>query len=173
MVGSKALEGMKAKSVREISSEWLDSRSEVSGPPILIADDSDADVFFLLRAFKSSKAKNPVRVVRSGQEALDYLSGSGKFADRERFPMPKIVFLDLKMPAPDGFDVLRWKNAQKLERILWVAMSNFDGVKTINQAYAAGATTFLVKPLDCMDIRNLIDAFVDYWTVSKDTAQPA
>jgi hypothetical protein len=50
---------------------------------------------------------------------------------------------------------------------LWVAMSNFDVVKTINEAYAAGATTFLTKPLDSADVKNLIEAFDEYWTISE------
>jgi CheY-like chemotaxis protein len=118
--------------------------------------------------------KNPVYVVRSGAEAMEYLSGEGKFANRDRFPLPKIVFLDLKMPAPDGLAVLRWKETRKeLPRMLWVAMSNFDVVKTINEAYAAGATTFLTKPLDAADVKNLIEAFDQYWTIneSQDSAE--
>ena len=51
--------------------------------------------------------------------------------------------------------------------MLWVAVSNFDGVKTINEAYAAGATTFLPKPLDAMYVRNLVNAFEEYWTLKK------
>lgn len=99
---------------------------------------------------------------------MQYLSGEGRFANRALYPLPKIVFLDLKMPPPDGLEVLRWKEANKgLDRMLWVAMSNFDAVKTINEAYAAGATTFLSKPLAGADIKNLIDAFDEYWTVSE------
>jgi DNA-binding NtrC family response regulator len=72
------------------------------------------------------------------------------------------------MPPPDGLEVLRWKEQQKdLPRLLWVAMSNFDVVKTINEAYAAGATTFLTKPLDATDVKNLIEAFDQYWTISE------
>jgi DNA-binding NtrC family response regulator len=57
--------------------------------------------------------------------------------------------------------------------MLWVAMSNFDVVKTINEAYAAGATTFLTKPLDAADVKNLIEAFDQYWTIneSQDSAE--
>lgn len=135
---------------------------------MLIADDSESDIFFLLRAFAASNVRNPVYVVRSGAEAIQYLSGLGKFENRNRYPLPKIVFLDLKMPPPDGLEVLRWKEKTKiLPRMLWVAMSNFDVVKTINEAYAAGATTFLTKPLDSADVKNLIDAFDEYWTVSE------
>ena len=153
------------KSLHDGNAAWLDRQSSGScGPLVLIAEDSEADIFFLLRAFAAAELKNPVFVVRSGAEALEYLSGVGRYSDREKYPMPGIVFMDLKMPKPDGLDVLRWKERQiRLPRMLWVAVSNFDGVKTINEAYAAGATTFLAKPLDAMDVRNLVDAFGDYW----------
>ena len=159
----------RSNSLSQRNADWLEGRVSVaSGPSVLIADDSESDIFFLLRAFASSRVKNPVYVVRSGAEAIQYLAGEGKFANRSRFPLPKIVFLDLKMPPPDGLEVLRWKEKRRdLPRMLWVAMSNFDVVKTINEAYAAGATTFLTKPLDGADVRNLIEAFEEYWTVSE------
>ena len=161
-------------SLSQRNSDWLEVRVSVaSGPPVLVADDSESDIFFLLRAFSSSRVKNPVYVVRSGAEAIAYLAGEGKFSNRERFPIPSIVFLDLKMPPPDGLEVLRWKESQKhFPRMLWVAMSNFDVVKTINEAYAAGATTFLTKPLDGADVRNLIEAFEEYWTISDGAENP-
>ena len=108
--------------------------------------------------------QNPVDVVRSGAEAIQLLSGGGIYADRVRHPLPRIVFLDLRMPSPNGVDVLAWKQKQaNLPRMLWVAMSNFDSPRTINEAYAAGASTFLIKPLEALDIRNLIDAFNEFW----------
>jgi DNA-binding NtrC family response regulator len=70
------------------------------------------------------------------------------------------------MPHPDGMDVLRWKQQQIFPTILWIATSNFDGVRTINEAYSAGATTFLTKPLDAADVRNLLDAFEEYWVLA-------
>jgi CheY-like chemotaxis protein len=158
----------RSNSLSQRNTDWLEGRVSVAtGPAVLIADDSESDIFFLLRAFSASRVKNPVYVVRSGAEVIQYLAGEGKFSNRARFPLPKIVFLDLKMPPPDGLEVLRWKEQQKdLVRMLWVAMSNFDVVKTINEAYAAGATTFLTKPLDGADIKNLIEAFDEYWTIS-------
>ena len=159
---------VQSKSLKQMNTQWLDGRANGVGPGVLIADDSEADVFLLLRAFAASGVKNPVHVVRNGAEAIEYLAGNGKFADRTQFPLPKIVFLDLKMPPPDGFEILRWKERQNFRGILWVATSNFDSVKTINQAYLAGATTFLTKPLDATDIKNLIDAFNQYWSISHD-----
>lgn len=163
------------KSLRDDNAAWLEQQSSRSaGPLVLIAEDSEADIFFLIRAISAARMQNPVYVVRSGAEALEYLSGAGKYSDRKTYPMPGIVFIDLKMPKPDGFDVLRWKEKQRtLPRILWVAVSSFDGVKTINEAYSAGATTFLAKPLDSMDVRNLVDAFEEFWKVSALSAHNA
>jgi CheY-like chemotaxis protein len=135
---------------------------------VLIVDDSESDIFFLLRAFAASKVKNPVQVVRSGSEAIEFLEGKGKFFNRAQFPLPSIVFLDLRMPAPNGLDVLAWKQNQASQpRMLWVAMSNFDSPKTINEAYTAGASTFLIKPLEGQDIRNLIEAYEEFWRVER------
>jgi CheY-like chemotaxis protein len=166
---TKRVKEERSNSLSQRNSDWLEGRVSVAtGPPVLIADDSESDIFFLLRAFSASRVKNPVYVVRSGAEAIQYLAGEGKFSNRARFPMPKIVFLDLKMPPPDGLEVLQWKEKRKdFTRMLWVAMSNFDVVKTINEAYAAGATTFLTKPLDGADVKNLIDAFEEYWTINE------
>lgn len=162
----------RSKTLSQRNADWLQSRvSSSSGSPVLIADDSEADIFFLLRALATSRVRNPVHVVRSGTEAMDYLAGVGKFENRSRYPMPGIVFLDLKMPQPDGLHVLRWKQERKdLPRMLWVALSNFDSTKTINEAYAAGATTFLSKPLDGEDVRHLIEAFDAYWLIRREGA---
>ena len=159
---------MQQKSLKKINSEWLGGRgTDPAAPVVLIADDSEADEFFLLRAFSAAGLKNAVHVVRGGAEVIDYLAGAGKFADRHRYPLPKIVFLDLAMPYPDGFELFRWKEQRRLEGILWVATSNFDGVKTINAAYAAGATTFLTKPLEAADIQNLLEAFDEFWMATN------
>jgi CheY-like chemotaxis protein len=162
--------GAKPKSLTEQNTDWLTRRSSESfGASVLIAEDSEADIFFLLRAFAASGVKNPVHVVRTGAEAMQYLSGHGKYGDRTKFPMPSIVLLDLKMPSPDGLEVLRWKQYRPdLQKILWVALSNFDGIRTINEAYSAGATTFLTKPLDGQDVQHLIEGFNDYWQLQND-----
>lgn len=139
----------------------------MSGGLVLVADDSESDRFFLLRAFKASGIKNAVHFVESGAEVIHYLQGEGKYANRDVFPLPAIVFLDLQMPPPNGFEVLCWKQtATGLPRILWVAMSNLNNVRTISEAYAAGANTFLSKPLDAADIRNFIEAFEELWVRS-------
>ena len=159
------MNGEKGNELKRRNLDWLEGRaSAAQGDTVLIVDDSESDIFFLLRAFAVSKVRNPVQVVRSGSEAIDLLRGAGKYANRVQFPLPKIVFLDLRMPPPNGVDVLRWKQKQPdLPKMLWVAMSNFDSPRTINEAYASGASTFLIKPLDGEEVRNLIEAFEEFW----------
>jgi CheY-like chemotaxis protein len=157
------------------NSDWLQGRSSsADGFTILIAEDSEADIFFLLRAFAASKVKNPIQVVRNGAEVLAYLKGEGIYTDRNRFPIPKIVFLDLAMPRINGFEVLRWKQQNpQYAKVLFVAMSSFDDMTNINLAYQTGAGTFLAKPLQAEDIRNLVEAYTECWFLVDPKARPA
>jgi two-component system response regulator len=138
-----------------------------AGALVLVADDSEEDRFFLMRAFAASGVKNPVHMLSSGAEVLDYMMGQGNFQNRAVYPLPKIVLLDLQMPHPNGFTVLRWSQSRHLPPILWVAMSQFDTVRSINEAYAAGASTFLAKPLQADDIKNLVQAFEDFGLLAR------
>src|SRR5436190_937963 len=75
---------------------------------ILLIEDSEDDVFFFKRALVQAKLVNPVQVVADAAQAIKYLEGSGPFADRAQFPLPKIIFVDLHLPSTDGFDFMNW-----------------------------------------------------------------
>ena len=162
-------------SLRQRNDQWL--RTHKAGPasqgqPILIAEDSEADVFFLLRVMNQAGVRNPICLVRSGPETLAFLQGTGPYADRAKYPPPGIVFLDLKMPQIDGFEILRWRKTQPhLEHTLMVAVSSYDGIYEINLAYESGADTFLSKPLAAEDVLNLINGFQDYWDLTHSQAK--
>ena len=79
---------------------------------ILQVEDDENDVFFLQHAFQAAGIPNPLQVTRDGQEAIDYLSGVGKFANREKFPLPDLMLLDLKLPHVMGLEVLKWIRQQ-------------------------------------------------------------
>ena len=76
--------------------------------PILQVEDDANDVFLLQHAMTKAGVENPIQVATDGQQAIDYLKGAGKYADREQFPLPCLVLLDLKLPYVMGLDVLRW-----------------------------------------------------------------
>ena len=79
---------------------------------ILQVEDEANEVFLLQRAFAQAGIANPVQVASDGQMAIDYLNGSGRFADRARFPLPGLVLLDLKLPRRSGREVLEWIRTQ-------------------------------------------------------------
>ena len=99
------------------------------------------------RALKKSGLELPVQIVTDGKQALDYLGGSGHYADRDRFPRPAWVFLDLKLPYFNGFEVLEWIRSDSINRYLDVVIltsSPEDRDKEI--AARLGAKAYLVKP---------------------------
>jgi CheY-like chemotaxis protein len=118
-------------------------------PVILVADDDENDVLLLQRTFERAKVASRFVVVRDGQEAIDYLSGTGRFGDREKYPWPALMLLDLKMPMLDGFDVLTWWRKQGPTRDLpIVVMSSSNQESDVVRAMALGAATYHVKSGD-------------------------
>ena len=75
---------------------------------ILIAEDSDDDAYFLRRAMEKIGWTNPVQILTDGGEVMDYLKGDGPYQDRSRYPFPSVMFIDIKMPRVNGFEVLKW-----------------------------------------------------------------
>jgi CheY-like chemotaxis protein len=131
---------------------------------ILIAEDDEDHVFLLKRALQKGAVLNPVFVVSDGQEAIDYLKGDGKYADRYEYPLPSLLLLDLKMPQKDGFEVLEWIRQQPgLRRLRVVVLTTSDEPKDIDRAYDLGANSFMVKPLEKEQFFGLTEAIKGYW----------
>jgi CheY-like chemotaxis protein len=116
-------------------------------PVILLAEDDENDVFFMKRALQKASVDFPLHVVKDGQEALDYLSGAGKFSDRHQHPLPALILLDLKMPFLNGFDVLAWINTQpSLKSIPVVVLTSSSEERDRQKAAQFGAKSYFVKP---------------------------
>src|SRR2546421_4255703 len=92
---------------------------------ILLVEDDSNDVLLIRRAFEKAGCCHSLKVVSDGDEAIQYLSGVDKYAERERFPLPFLMLLDLKMPGTDGFQVLQWARAEAdLKRLLIVVLTS-------------------------------------------------
>jgi two-component system response regulator len=128
--------------------------------PILIAEDSEDDVALLQLTFKQAGITNPAFVVRNGSEVIAYFRGEGRYSDRHQFPLPRILFLDLKMPGLGGLDVLLWlRGRTQFTQLLIVVLSVVDDWKKIKEAYDLGGDTYLTKPCNREDIKNLAQYF--------------
>ena len=135
-------------------------------PLILLVEDREDDVIMLRRSFQKAGITNPMQVVRDGEEAIYYLSGTEKFSDRVEFPLPELILLDLKMPKLDGFEVLRWIRSQRsFSGVRVVVLTSSESIKDVNLAYSLGANSFLVKATNFSDFVELSGFIADYWFV--------
>jgi len=130
---------------------------------ILQVEDDPNDVFLFQHAMTKAGVTNPVQVATDGQQAIDYLQGAGKFANREKYPFPCLVLLDLKLPYVMGLEVLRWIR-QKPGTALTVLMLTASGEEAdIVTAYRLGANGFLTKPSEASKLHDMVKAIKDFW----------
>jgi CheY-like chemotaxis protein len=131
---------------------------------ILLVEDLENDIFLIRRALTQAHLTNPVHVVRDGEEAVEYLSGTGKYSNRDEYPLPGLILLDLKMPRMDGFQLIEWIRGQPgLNGIVVLVLTSSDRLRDVNRAYALGANSFLVKPIDFEQFVNLGNLLRKYW----------
>jgi CheY-like chemotaxis protein len=131
---------------------------------ILLVEDREDDIFLIRRALIHAHLVNPVHVVRDGEEAVEYLRGLGKYANRDEFPLPGLMLLDLKMPRMDGFQVLEWIRRQPgISGMVVLVLTSSDRIRDVNRAYALGASSFLVKPSDFENFIELGNLLRKYW----------
>ena len=131
---------------------------------ILIVEDEENDVYFLNRALKKAGVPNPTHVAEDGQFAIDYLRGAGEFADRETYPLPSIIFLDLKLPRVHGLQVLEWVRTQvDLPPIPIIVLTSSAVDGDIQRAYRLGANSYVVKPSQPEQLTEIMCGFRDWW----------
>ena len=134
-------------------------------PLLLIVEDSEDDIFFIERIFKQLGARCDLRFARDGREAVDYLAAQGKFADREKYPVPTIILMDLKMPRMNGFEVLEWMQAQpEIKLIPTIVVTSSTLQEDVTRAYRLGANAVMNKPVDKDSLLQMLKSFHIYWT---------
>jgi CheY-like chemotaxis protein len=139
---------------------------------ILLVEDNRMDVELTLDAFREARLMNTVHVAPNGQDALDYLFGRGRYADRVTYPLPDLILLDLKLPGVDGFEVLRQiKTTPILKRlpIVILTSSREEGDRALS--YDHGANSYLVKPVSFDGFLDVVRQIEGYW-VSLNVAPP-
>jgi CheY-like chemotaxis protein len=131
---------------------------------ILLVDDSENDMLLLLRAFKKAGFECPLREVYNGEQAISYLAGEGIYNNRDDYPMPSIMLLDLNMPRKNGFDVLAWVRSQPIFNSLSVIILTASmRAEDVQRAFDLGANSFLLKPSNMNALTSMVQCLRD-WT---------
>lgn len=135
---------------------------------ILLAEDSPDDVFFFKRTLAQASVANPVHVVQTGQEALDYLAGRGPYADREAHPLPTVFFVDVRLPVFNGLEVLAWmRDRPEYSPVLRIVLTGMNWPEESRRADSLGAHAFLAKPVGPAELLSLVRYFPGYWVFSR------
>ena len=130
---------------------------------ILLVDDSENDLLLMRAAFQMAKWNIPLQEVRNGEEAIAYLKGEGLYADRDRFPLPTVMLLDLNMSKKNGFDVLAWVRAQPvLKRLAIIILTASMRTEDVERAFDLGATSFLVEPGNLEGLAAMVRCLCDW-----------
>jgi CheY-like chemotaxis protein len=135
---------------------------------ILAAEDDPNDLELLRHVVAENGVAVNFQSADDGEQLIHYLRGEGKFADRDRHPIPDIVVLDLKMPRMNGFEVLQWLRQEPgLARIPTIVLSGSGLESDIEEAYRLGANTYFTKPGQLAELRKIIGSLIDYWRRSQ------
>lgn len=131
---------------------------------ILLVEDNRFDIELTLDAFRESRLLNTIQVARNGREALDYIFGNGQYADREAYPMPDLILLDLNLPGIDGHEVLRRiKMTPGLKRLPIIILTSSEEETDRALSYESGANSYLRKPVSFEGFLKVIDRVGEYW----------
>ena len=138
----------------------------MNGRTILLVEDNQSDIELTKRALKREHILNEIIVVEDGQEALDYMFGTGPYADRDLTQMPTLILLDLKLPIIDGLEVLRRIRANPLtRRQVVVILTSSKEEQDILNGYNLGVNGYIRKPVDFIQFSEAIKYLGLYWLV--------
>lgn len=126
-------------------------------PVILLAEDSRSDVLLAQRAFRKLNAAYLLHVVENGDAAVSYLAGIGDYSDRDRYPLPVLLLLDLKMPRKSGFEVMEWLQQQPHLQLPVVVLTTSSGQDELDRAYSLGAKSYMFKPITLSTLSDILE----------------
>ncbi|HEX4487635.1 MAG TPA: response regulator [Terriglobales bacterium] len=136
-----------------------------TNPVILLVEDNTFDV----QLIKSALGRTPGEVnlirVEDGDKAVDYLSGAAPFDDREKYPLPVTMVLDIKLPKRSGFEVLQWLRSQvgPIKRLPTLMLTSSKQQLDVNQAFERGANAYMTKPDSIRELTSLLQELKNFW----------
>jgi two-component system response regulator len=138
----------------------------MDGIEILLVEDNARDAELTVRALKKQNLANDLYIAKDGAEALDFLLCKGKYANRDLTDLPKVVFLDLKLPKVSGLEVLKTiKGDKRISKIPVVVVTSSSEEPDVKEAYRLGANSYVLKPLDFEKFMTALSKLGYYWLV--------
>ncbi|WP_425390693.1 response regulator [Ekhidna sp.] len=133
---------------------------------IVIVEDSEDDAKLAMKSFKELKSIKEIVWLKDGEEALHYFKGKGAYEKRDLSVKPKLIFLDLKLPKISGVDVLaELKIDSTYDEVPIVVVTSSGENRDLERCYELGANSYVVKPIDYSEFRNLTATVSQYWTM--------
>jgi CheY-like chemotaxis protein len=130
---------------------------------IYMADDDVEDIQLAREAIKHHELPVELIYVHDGQDLLDLLRSTGKYAGNKNHP-PHLVLLDLNMPRKDGRETLKELKADaRLKMIPVIIYSTSSAPEDINNAYSLGANSYITKPFSFEELAATLSTLVNYW----------
>lgn len=131
---------------------------------ILLVEDDPNDILLIRRVFKKINVPYPIQVCENGEEAVDYLAGKGPYVDRNKYPLPSLILLDIKLPRKSGLEVLDWLRRQPgLKRLPVVIVTSSSESVDVNRAYDLYVNSYIVKPFSFNNWLEMIKTLDLYW----------
>ena len=141
--------------------------------PILIAEDDPDDVNFLKRALRVAGFNNPFHISPDGEDVISYLKGEAPYEDREEHKFPRVMFLDLRLPRKDGFELLGWLRSHvECNVIPRIVLSNSNAPADIYRAYQLGCNSYLHKPATFEGLVEKLSLVLRYWEACEKPLLP-
>jgi two-component system response regulator len=137
---------------------------------ILLVEDNPDDELMTRRALEKNNLCNELVVARDGEQALDYLFGTGSYEGRDTSVMPQVVLLDLGLPKVDGFEVLeRVRSDERTSRLPVVILTSSKEEQDCVESYVRGANSCVRKPVDFLEFHAAVQQLGMYWMVLNET----
>jgi two-component system response regulator len=134
---------------------------------ILLVEDNPEDAEMTMRALRKRNLANHLHWVKDGEEALEYLFCTGRYAGRDPRHPPRLVLLDIKMPKVDGIEVLRRVKSSELKQVPVVVMTSSNEERDVLESYRLGVNSYIVKPVQFEDFMDTVAKIGLYWVLSN------
>ena len=134
---------------------------------ILLVEDNPEDAEMTMRALRKRNLANHVHWVKDGEEALEYLFCSGRYAGRDMNTPPRLVLLDIKMPKVDGIEVLRRVKNSELRQVPVVVMTSSNEERDVLETYRLGVNSYIVKPVQFEAFMETVSKIGLYWVLTN------